>query len=91
MFAKGLVHRFFQNLEFFPYFVFGQNKPTKYCLLIFWIEKKAFFNIKISFPKSGKNSNFCKGVGPWYFQKVEFFPYFVFLEKKVKKSCLLIL
>ena len=81
MFAKGLVHRFFQKLEFFPYFVFGQNKPTKYCLLIFWIEKKAFFNIKISFPKSGKNSNYCKGVSQWFWSKISIFSILGFWEE----------
>ena len=37
------------------------------------MEKKGSFNVKISFQKSGKNSNFCKGVSPWFCSKIGIF------------------
>ena len=37
------------------------------------MEKKGSFKVKISFQKSGKNSNFCNGVSPWFWSKIGIF------------------
>ena len=58
--------------------------------MIFWVEKKRkeyFLNHKRKVLKNCKKSTFCKGVSPWFFQKIDLFLIcVVFLGKKARKK-----
>ena len=87
----GLVHGFGQKLEFFSIVCVWTKQAEKYCLLIFQIEKKVFFNVKISFQIKWQNWNFCNGVSPWFSSKIRIFFIVCFWTKQAEKYCFLIL
>ena len=67
----------------------NEQNSKKY-FFIFWIEKKRkeyFLDHKRKVLKNCKKSTFCKGVSPWFFQKIDLFLIcVVFLGKKARKK-----
>ena len=81
IFAKGLVFGFCQKTQIFPSFVFSKMDKKK-CFVKVLKEKKLFKNIKTSVEKK-KTLNICifpNGLVHVFFQKVEIFPSFVFMQ-----------
>ena len=86
-FAKGLVHGFCVKIDLFLIRLFLSKKGRKKNFLIFWMENKAFWTLKVKFSQSRKKSTFCKGVSPWLLSKNQPFPgIFFFLSQKSLKN-----
>ena len=85
-FCKGVSPWFLSKNRPFPYIFFSAKKARKKHFLIFWLENKAFWTLKVKFSQSRKKSTFCKGVSPWFLSKNRPFFIFFFLTKKARKN-----
>ena len=89
-FCRGVSPLFLsKNQPFSHMFFFVVKKATKKHFLIFWIEKKrkeSFLDHKRKVLKNCKKSTFCKGVSPWFFQKIDLFLICFFFSKKNQKE-----
>ena len=78
-FCKGVSPWFLSKNRPFSYkFFFLSKKARKKHFLIFWIENKVFWALKMNFSQSRKKSIFCKGVSPWFLSKNRTFSYMFF-------------
>ena len=88
---RGQSMVFVKKSTFLSYVFFFVKKATNKHFLIFWIEKKRkeyFLDHKRKVLKNCKKSTFCKGVSPWFFQKIDLFLTCFFFSKKNQKETL---
>ena len=73
----------------FPHMFFfckKSHKETFFDILDRIKEKRILFDNKRKVLKNCKKSTFCKGVSPWFFQKIDLFLICFFLAKKARKK-----
>ena len=86
IFPKGLVHDFGQKFQSFSSFYGRSNRPGK-CVWRHSRKDKKLSRLLNRNLKKLNNSDFSKGISPWFSSKISNFPMF-FLCKKVGKNLL---
>ena len=85
-FAKGLVHGFFKKIDLFLICFVFSRKSQKETFFDILDRKECFLDLKSEVLKNSKKWTVCKGVSPWFFQKIDLFLICFFFSKKSQKE-----